>query len=184
MPFSSPPPLPLSPSNIRRVSPPRASIFIKCICFQVKKTVQSFGSSLLDDVTVDGVRDIIDIVTPFELMASKNEGNTFVGANFDKIEELTTVTEGDSPLRAALKGHIKKELNVVKILALIRKCKKVVNYFKTTGLNENLEGGTLKQEVETRWMSTLNLLKSFSPSEASSLSPDAKFTQVHSPPLT
>jgi hypothetical protein len=72
----------------------------------------------------------------------------------------------------------------VKILAIIKKCKKVVAYIKKSSLNETLEGGTLKQEVETRWMSVIHMLKSFFPPEETDLHKSSKIIQVISVPYS
>jgi hypothetical protein len=123
------------------------------------------------------LKDVIDVVAPFESMARKTE-NAFVGAHYPQIDVMTRVVESDSPLRRALKSHIRKELSVVRVLQLIKKTKRLVAYMKTSGMNDKLEGGSLKQEVETRWMSVLHMIKSFFPTKSSTVTAEAKFLQV------
>ena len=140
--------------------------------------MKSLGSDCLDDVGITDITDIIRIIQPLELMAKK-KANGFVASHYADIEKLTTTADTDSDLLSALKAHIRRELLlIVRILQLLQKCKQIVTVFKTSGLNDRLEGGSLKQEVETRWMSVLHMLKSFFPTECSGLPSDIKLNQV------
>lgn len=146
--------------------------------FQLKKAVKSLGYDCLDDICLKDLTDIDDLVRPLEVLALKNKDNAFVASNSDIIENLTTHQTTDSALTVAMKDHIKSELLIICILKLISKCKQIVTLFKTSGLNDRLEGGALRQEVDTRWMSVLDMLKSFFPSSSSKVLPETKFKNV------
>lgn len=145
--------------------------------FQLKTTLTKHGHTCLDDVNLQDLKDIESVIKPLENLASKKD-NEFVGSHQDAIDKITNVTASDTPLRQALKNHIREELLTISILQLIQKCKSIVTLFKTSGLNDRLEGGSLKQEIETRWMSILDMLRSFFPTSSSKVTSEEKFNKV------
>lgn len=133
---------------------------------------------LLEYVSASSVKDVIDVLSPVELLAVKQKDHMFVAAHYEELEKLTSPSPTYSTLRLAIKAHIKSELLILTALKVIQKANLVVTFIKTSGFNDKLEAGSLKQEVETRWMSLLNLFKSFFPSAASELPRLAKINQV------
>lgn len=129
------------------------------------------------DINETDLQDKEDIIKPLESLATRKD-NEFFGSHFSEIEKITEPSEADSDLRKELKRHIKEELLTVNVLRVIVKCKSIVTFFKTSGLNDKLEGGSLKQEAETRWMSVLIMLRSFFSSSSSKVTADQKFSQV------
>lgn len=119
---------------------------------------------MLHDISQKDIADVIAVVHPQELLAKKNK-KTFAGKTYDAIVTLTTPKASDSPLRVTMKNHVKGALVTVRALNVFHKCKEIVTYVKKAGLNSktlSMFGGcSLKQDVETRWMSNLGLLKSF-----------------------
>ncbi|KAE8740528.1 hypothetical protein FOCC_FOCC013955 [Frankliniella occidentalis] len=88
------------------------------------------------------------------------------------LDNVTKVEDGDSILLLELKAQARQELATLPILSLICKCKIIVTFFKSSGLNLQLKKGRLRQEVDTRWMSTLDMLQSFFPSLSSDTAVD------------
>ncbi|KAK3932332.1 Transposable element Hobo transposase [Frankliniella fusca] len=132
---------------------------------KVKNELAAIGrGDLLQNITEEDVNDVINIVKPIEALAKSNKhiSNTFKGSHFLQVHQLTKDSPTDSNLTKALKSHIKNTLlPILYILSVMKKCKEIVTFFKSSGLNDSLEGGNLVQEVETRWMSMLHLLRSF-----------------------
>ncbi|XP_034245525.1 uncharacterized protein LOC117647737 [Thrips palmi] len=136
--------------------------------------------SVLTGVSAKDIDDIIGVVTPIEALANtKGAKNVFVACHEGKLKELTTIKTEDSPLKVAVKGHISEQLGIMPLLVLIQKLKGVVKYMKSSGLNEQLQGGTLKQEVDTRWMSVLHMINSFFPPAKSPLPVHCKIDQIN-----
>ena len=134
---------------------------------------------VLEGITVANITDIISVVSPVERLANTKRAKKMFSACHDlKVKELTTQMSDDSPLKRELQNHISEELSILPLMVLTQKLKSVVRYIKSSGLNEQLEGGTLKQEVDTRWMSLLHMIKSFFPPDKSPLPLHGKIDQV------
>ena len=65
----------------------------------------------------------------------------------------------DAPVVLKMKEALKKERLLMSILMDIKSCKDLVSYMKTSGHSQELEKRLL-QEVETRWNSVHDMLKS------------------------
>ena len=66
---------------------------------------------------------------------------------------------GDAHVVLKMKEALKKERLLMSILMDIKSCKDLVSYMKTSGHSQELEKRLL-QEVETRWNSVHDMLKS------------------------
>lgn len=156
---------------------------IVLITLQVKKALADMGhTDILENINDQDIQDVISVMEPIELLGAKNK-NSFQAAHYNDVSARTSHQEGDSDLKKALKDHVRGQLlPILKIQSVIKKCQDVALCIKGIGMNERLEGGTLKQDVDTRWMSVLMLLKSFFiwPDDENSVEPpsQAKIDQV------
>lgn len=109
------------------------------------------------------IASLVSLIEPFEKRAKERKAkrkNTLRGEDWRLCTELTQPDDQDTEFAAALKRHVLQELGVLRVLWTLEQCKEIVAYFKRSGLNSVLDC-TLKQEVETRWNSKLNMLESF-----------------------
>ncbi|XP_034238513.1 uncharacterized protein LOC117643631 isoform X2 [Thrips palmi] len=128
----------------------------------VKKALELLGhGDILASISCKDLQDLISVVEPIEKLGTR-KGKEFHASHLKKVVTLTTHAQTDSQLKSTVKAHIHTLLvPILKILNLIKKCKDVANFIKNSGANERLVGGTLKQEVDTRWMSVLTMMRSF-----------------------
>ncbi|KAK3931948.1 Transposable element Hobo transposase [Frankliniella fusca] len=129
---------------------------------QVRTASRDLGQSYMENIEKKDLSDLFNWIHTLETIAKKKTENAFVGEN-EEIAALTLPNVADSELQSELKIQARQELATLPILALLRKCKTIVTFFKTSGLNLKLHDGKLKQEVDTRWMSILTMLESFFP---------------------
>lgn len=136
--------------------------------FQICDALTALGRDDLKlTVSKEDILALIGLVNPIETLAFKRKEklhNTLRGDDWDWLQTHTELSEGDSALVAEVKAHIREELVSLESLQLVTKCKRIVTYFRRSGLNDKLDT-TLKQECETRWNSILTMLESFRKSE-------------------
>ena len=149
--------------------------------FQVKKALEGMGQGVvLHNITAQNVSDVVAVLSSIEVIG-KRKKNCFQATHLDEVVRKIEPKPADSDLKKAVKGHITRTLvPLLKILQLTKKCKDIASLMKTSGMNDRLQGGTLKQEVDTRWMSVLMLLRSFFiwPSDVTQPPSEAKIDQV------
>ncbi|KAK3916616.1 Transposable element Hobo transposase, partial [Frankliniella fusca] len=138
-------------------------------------------SGLLENVRKQDIVDVINIVGAIEALACKAKDKRFVADHAEQVKKILEEKEGDSNLATTLKTNIAAELALLPLLVLIKKLKGIVTYMKSTGLNDKLPGGTLRPEVDTRWMSLLTMVKSFFPSKSFSTNGSDSFTDPPQP---
>ncbi|KAE8740031.1 hypothetical protein FOCC_FOCC014459, partial [Frankliniella occidentalis] len=115
----------------------------------------------LRDITATNIAQTDILVSAIEAIGRKHD-NSFIGDDYDEIAALTAPKARDSLLQTSLKEHLKATvLALCRVLQVVKKCKEDVGYMKSSGLNAKVKGGTLRQEVDTRWLSHLHLLRSF-----------------------
>lgn len=117
--------------------------------------------ALLTNVTKKDILDVVNVLKPIEAIG-KRKKNTFQASQLDEVINKTEEKATDSDLKKSVKGHIRRLLvPILKILKGAKKCKDIATFMKASSMNDRLQGGTLKQEVETRWMSVLTMFRSF-----------------------
>ncbi|KAK3928927.1 E3 SUMO-protein ligase ZBED1 [Frankliniella fusca] len=98
-------------------------------------------------ITRQDVADVDVLITSVEMIARKHDNN-FTAEDFVPLHQLTTAAVNDSPIQQSMKFHLRATiLEICRVLQVIKKAKEIVCYMRASGLNQKLEGGTLKLEV-------------------------------------
>ncbi|KAK3915978.1 Transposable element Hobo transposase [Frankliniella fusca] len=153
---------------------------------QVKECLTDMGhGEELQGISAKDIADTDILVAAVETIGRKHD-NCFRGDDHGELEGGSVAAEGDrftcpniseAPPEYFYPGNLPSFKVTLPLIIgsflfcccnlyrlvhqVIKKCKEIVTYMKASGLNGRKEGGTLKQEVETRWLSHLHLLRSF-----------------------
>ncbi|KAK3931916.1 Transposable element Hobo transposase, partial [Frankliniella fusca] len=97
--------------------------------------------------------DFISLLTPLE------KTKTLAFGDLASIRKHLTEQAADSEETARMKRGVKDLLPIMEVLEVIKECKELVTYLKSSGLAADLPKKVL-QEVETRWNSLHTMLES------------------------
>ena len=107
----------------------------------------------------DCISDLVELLKPIESKA-KAKGNSLDDIDLKWLEQHLSKKKSDTSFLENAKNHLRSELSLIEVHALLNKCKEIVSYIKRSGAQNKLNI-SLKQENETRWNSKLIMLLSF-----------------------
>lgn len=109
---------------------------------------------------VDELDQLVTFLAPLDYSSGAREKSSSVTmSRWPQLHDHCSEDEKDSTMTKQLKLNLKNELQVMNIIQLVNKCKKLVTYLKLSGLDTDIDGH-LKQEFEVRWNTHVELLTS------------------------
>lgn len=133
-----------------------------CSFFQVEIRLGEAAPQMLSAVSQKDVEDLAVFVTPFDLDGSREKKTQISPAKYMELSNHLSPDGSDSPMISKLKVAGAKELTILKAVVNIDLCKEIVTYLKRSKLVKLFEVATPKQEVQTRWNSHIEMLRSLS----------------------